>query len=683
VHSKRIQVILGTINTLPIGLNDEEIEKYYHLAYRPTLRCLYHYPKLNFTMHYSGVLLDWIDANHSEFIAALGEMTQGRHTEILVGAQFDPIMPLIPKPDRLGQIELMTTNLRKLFGRRYRGAWVSQQIWDPEIASSYNAAGVEYAFLDDYHFARAGFEARDMLCPCITEDLNKPLTVFPVSNHFRQRFWLTEPADLIKEILDLASDQPDQVLTILIDGEAGAWAADGEEAGRTAWLTEFLDLVQEKQQQGLIDTVLPSKYLRKPAERSRGYFPPTVWDEMQIWSKGPEARFNYAANLGNLTPGINRLGYFFGKEVRQSMAHYQECNHLYCKMQYVHSLVNQIRGDKYRKQVAREELWRGQHHAPYWHGGIGGIYHNRLRKAAYSSLLRAEKHTREKGIFAPSLSVLDYDLDGLQEIMFQGNEINAYLHLRGGILFELDYMLQPFNYLDTMSRYPEVYHMPEHEAEGYDSYHRRGFVDHVLAVGATIDDFNRAAFEDLADLYQHHYQIDDLKRESNVVRLSGQSMLGPGGSLGRIGIKKQYSFIKSQIQVAYTICNTGTTAIDAVFSPELNLGFQSCDVKDLRVYRKESRTKAEEMGPGLRELPQSQEIYFEDLLNRAAIHCQASPACEWWSVPVYTIHAEDVWWVSSYQSNCLLPRWPLKLEPAQCVEFSFTLSIAKLKAPVA
>jgi hypothetical protein len=281
------------------------------------------------------------------------------------------------------------------------------------------------------------------------------------------------------------------------------------------------------------------------------------------------------------------------------------------------------------------------------------------------------------------VSVLDYDLDGLPEVLYQGHEINAYLHLKGGCLFELDYMLQPFNYLDTMSRYPEVYHLPEHEAEGYDSYLRKAFIDHFLSVETTIDDFNRAAFEDQAELVHCQYEIDDLKRDSNVVRLSAQSLVNSAGGMGQgqIGIKKQYSFVKSQVQVSYTICNTGASPVEAVFSPEINLSFLSCDVQDLRVYRKENRLRAEEIGPGLRELPLSQEVFFEDLINRTTIHCQVSQACDWWSVPVYTIHAEDGWWVSSYQSSCLMPRWPLHLEAGQCHEVNLTLSIARIKNP--
>lgn len=671
---KRIQLILGTVNSQALGAREEDIESTYQRAYRPALKTFYRYPQLNFTLYYSGVLLDWIDTVHSEFISALSEMMQTRRTELLVAGYYDPILPLIPKPDRLGQIEQMTTHLRKLFGRRPRGAWITQQIWEADIASSLKSAGVEYAFLDDYHFARAGFESRDMLRPCITEDQNKALTVFPVSNQFRDRFWKDSPASLVQEIIDLASETPGQVLSLLIDGEAGNWTGPEEEEGRGVWLNEFLGLILEKQQQRIIETVLPSKYMRKPAERSRGYFPATIWDEMQIWSRGPEARFTYAARLGMLTSGTNRLGFFFGKEIRQAMARYKESNLMYCKMQYVHSLVNQIRGDKYRKNAGREELWKGQNNSAFWHGRIGGIYHNRLRKTLYSNLLKAERHTREKGIFAPSLFILDYDLDGIQEILYQGTEINAYVHLTGGMLFEFDYMVQPFNYLDTMARYPEVYHLPEHEAAGYDSYLRKAFIDHFLDKDLNITDFSRAAWEDQSDFAHTQYHIDDLKREGNSVRLSASS--------GGLSIKKHYSFVKAQIQVNYQVTNTSSVRIETVFSPEINLSFMSCDIEDLRVYRKEGRARGEEIGPGPRELPPSQEVYFEDLLNRAVLHCQLSQAAEWWSVPVYTMHAENGWWVSSYQSSCLMPRFPLVLEPGQSFEVSINLSITRLRTTV-
>jgi len=39
---------------------------------------------------------------------------------------------------------------------------------------------------------------------------------------------------------------------------------------------------------------------------------------------------------------------------------------------YTHILINQLRGDKYRKRTAREELWKAQGCDGFWHIGDGG-----------------------------------------------------------------------------------------------------------------------------------------------------------------------------------------------------------------------------------------------------------------------------------------------------------------------
>jgi hypothetical protein len=109
-------------------------------------------------------------------------------------------------------------------------------------------------------------------------------------------------------------------------------------------------------------------------------------------------------------------------------------------MIYACALVNQMRGDKYRKRTAKEMIWKGQNHFPYWDAEGQGIRSNQTRKTAYSSLIEAERMTREKGIFKPSIVAADFDMDGLQEYLFQGDDLNAYTHRSGGILFEVDYI---------------------------------------------------------------------------------------------------------------------------------------------------------------------------------------------------------------------------------------------------
>ena len=41
-------------------------------------------------------------------------------------------------------------------------------------------------------------------------------------------------------------------------------------------------------------------------------------------------------------------------------------------------------------------------------------------------------------------------MDNSIEYLYQGSELNAYIHTRGGALFELDFLPASWNYLDTM-----------------------------------------------------------------------------------------------------------------------------------------------------------------------------------------------------------------------------------------
>ena len=150
-----------------------------------------------------------------------------------------------------------------------------------------------------------------------------------------------------------------------------------------------------------------------------------------------------AAERGQLPPPPG--GYF-----RQFFVRYPESALMYAKMMHTHVLVNQLRGDRYRKRAAQNELWKGQSHHAYWFGGSAGLHANAQRKAVYRSLIEAEKIIRATEIFAPSIIGVDFDADNGTEYLYQGSELNAYLHARGGALFELDFLPASWNYLDTL-----------------------------------------------------------------------------------------------------------------------------------------------------------------------------------------------------------------------------------------
>ncbi|MFW5994950.1 MAG: alpha-amylase/4-alpha-glucanotransferase domain-containing protein [Spirochaetia bacterium] len=685
-----VSVIFGTTNTLPVGTPSHTFERVYQRSYKPFLRLLYNTPGFPLTMHFSGTMLSWLDSAHSEFTDVLGEMTQRRQVELIGGAFYDPVFSLIPAKDRLGQVESLTTLIRRRFGRRPRGAWITEQVWEPSLASTLRNSGIEYAFLDDYNLIAGGAPADELHMPCLTEDQGKTLLVFPTRASLLARIGVNDPADMIEELSRIAREQPGSVVSLMFDGTRYGTAED-KGAHEERWLERFIGHVNDNSD--WIAPTTPWRYTRRAAVRKRYYFPVTSFEEMMVWSMEPERQRCLLGIKEKLHYSREENGYLAGGYFRQFLTRYVESNLLYSKMQYTCVLVNQIRGDKYRKQAARHELWKGQCHQAYWHGRPGGIYQNNLRKAAYSSLIEAEKVTREKGIFIPSIVKVDFDMDGLDEYLFQGQELNAYVHHKSGALFELDYLARPWNYLDSFTRRPERYHEDYDETPPYDRYWRKAFIDHLLSDTATIDEFEHGRFDTLADLPSQYYEVPRYEREGGELGLETEAQLPDGG---RVAVRKEYTFERSKVVARITVSNSGRTTVKGWYGCEVNLSFASEDVDTLRVHvlpeadpasarknmarklltgREPADASVSEINPEKQVFSGVGTVVFEDLKNQVDLSVSMFESVECWSLPLRTRSLGDNGLTTTYQSSCLLPRWRLSLEPQQQSEFYLELRI--------
>ena len=670
---RNVRLIFGSTNSQPVGATDEEIEYVYQRSYKPFLRALYNAPQVPVTLHYSGQLLQWLEKHHSEYTDVLSEMVARKQTELLGGGFYDPVLSLIPRPDRLGQIESLTTYLRKRFGRRPRGTWITEHVWEPSLASTLKSSGMEYVFLDDYHFIAAGLSGDDLLRPCITEDQGKTVIVFPVCHDLQLVARQGLPEDAIAFMKARASDDPGQVFVLMDEGERyeEATRVDNGPTPRNLWLEHFVELLEENRE--WIDVVLPAVYLKEQRPRTRGYFPSASYEEMMYWSLTPERQEAYESLKRRFANGRN--GYIFGGYFRQFLTRYAESNLMYAKMQYTHVLVNQIRGDKYRKQAAREELWRGQCHAAYWHGNHGGIYSNRLRKNVYRSLIEAEKKTRERGIFIPSVVTVDFDMDGVDEYLYQGQDLNAYVHTEGGVLFELDYLPISWNYLDTLARRRESYHTPDVEALGYDRHPRKSFVDHFFDAEATVDDFYRAAAPERGTFVDAMYERADGKRDTHVVALSASATVRAHDADHVVEMTKRFRFERAALEVDYTIENASAERLKTIFAPELNFAFLSQDADSLRLFVSAGKAKPREIGPQTQCIPAAGTLRLEDLVNGTTLSLSLSLSSEGevWIAPVETVSNCPEGLETRYQSTSVVPRFAIDLDPG--ASYSTTLSI--------
>jgi alpha-amylase/alpha-mannosidase (GH57 family) len=114
----RLRLALVFHDHQPIGNFDGVFEGAYQDSYAPLLELLKDYPDLPMVLHTSGSLLEWLVANHPEYIERVREFAERGQLEILGGPFYEPIMSCIPRRDRIGQISMYTEYLERHFGTR-------------------------------------------------------------------------------------------------------------------------------------------------------------------------------------------------------------------------------------------------------------------------------------------------------------------------------------------------------------------------------------------------------------------------------------------------------------------------------------------------------------------------------------------------------------------------------------
>jgi len=671
----KIKLIFGTCNAVPSGETEFQFENAYQKAFKPFITAIYNHPEILSTLYYAGPLLEWLEKKHPEFHTVLGELISRKNIEILGGGYWEPMLPLIPTPDKVGQIEVMTTYLRKKFGKRSHGGWIPGQIWEMHLASSLRASGMDYVFLSEQAFPRVSEFRPD--APVIAENQGKTILVFPIMESLTSQFLKIPPEHIVDKLGKLETGRDREVVvTLILDGLT--LGADGRHTVcyEEKWLERFFDAVVGAK--NWLECVHPGRYLRNTdLPRRKLYIPAPTYDALMQWSREsqPDRNKPGVADVSDSLSGAE-IGNSFRDRPKASyrdfLAIYRESGFLYAKMMHVEVLSNQLRGDKYRKKNAKEELWRGQEHYAYWHGPNGGIYDSRLRHSAYSALIEAEKATRERGIFKAALVSVDFDMDGNKEYLYNGLNFNAYVHPVGGVLFELDYLPVSRNYLATFSKHRENYHPRGTVERGYDSYPRHAFLDHILDPGEKLTDFERGSHRKLSELPGKQYRTLDLERDPPSVSLGCNALLDGNEALG---IRKTFSFRRGSLMVQYTLSNLSRGKLTFLWGSEINLAL-SDDAEMRSVFLNVD----EPVAGGVQERGSGEEVDSWSVLDRergVMMDFQLSETAELWRFPVFVDYRAGGGLRRTYQSNFFMPRWLIDLEFNSAKSLGITMKIGR------
>lgn len=462
-----LRLILALHNHQPVGNFDGVFEQSYQESYRPFLDVIADYPEIPFSLHTSGSLLEWLEQRHPEYIERVRGLVERGQTEIIGGAFYEPILANIPRRDRIGQIQLYTQHLERLFATSVRGMWMPERVWEQSFAGDLTAAGIQYTILDDHHFRSAGMSQEQLFGYHVTEDEGRLLAVLPGSERLRYLIPFRTPEETIEYLRGIAESCEDAVVIFGDDGEKfGTWPDTHKHVYEDGWLRRFLDVLRENS--SWLHVTTPKEALANVRPQGLFYLPDASYREMTEWVLDSDAQqdLHRLAHIEGDDNWKRLLQFARGGFWRNFRVKYPESNEMYTRMLEISTRLAQAEqhGNYDTDQLLqiRQHLYRGQCNCSYWHGAFGGLYLPHLRNAVYDSLIAAdnqlEQLTREADKWV-DVTTGDYNLDTQDEVRLSNQRMAAYFSPSvGGHLYEWDIRDCRVNLLATLNRRKEPYH---------------------------------------------------------------------------------------------------------------------------------------------------------------------------------------------------------------------------------
>jgi len=587
-----LRFVFGVHFHQPVGNFDHVFQQHLRDVYRPLVEHLAEHRFFPFALHVSGPLLEWLEAHDSAYLDLLGRLAADGRIELLLAGFYEPVLAALPRADRVEQIGWMRAAIRKRFGVDAAGLWLTERVWEPDLAADLADAGVRYVLVDDRHFLVSGFERDELYAPFWTESDGKRVALFPIDERLRYLVPFKPPATIATYLRELrAAGRPLAVLAD--DGEKfGGWPGTHDWVYRRGWLVQFLEAMAALVADGDVRLTTPSAALAEVPSAGLAYLPTASYREMEGWALPPAA----AARLVTLERDLGEArvagpdgALVRGGHWRNFLVKYPEANRMHKKMLALSALCRE-RGNP---AAPRRAIGRAQCNDAYWHGVFGGLYLPHLRAAIWQNLALAECELRRGEEVA--VERLDLDGDGAEEIWVHSASFSAVVSPRRGGAIEEYTLFEPgINYADVLTRRREAYHEPAlaqpgdaREGAAFDgtpSIHdlehtsrlerlppidpadRALFVDRVLSGDVTLDKYSSGSFQPLASWARTPFDVT-LDRTAHAVELllrPAQNAVPPGL------LEKRMTFAQSgRLTVGYR-WDPATFPPDVFFCPEIS-----------------------------------------------------------------------------------------------------------------
>jgi alpha-amylase len=667
----KLRFALTLHNHQPIGNFDHVIEQAYEESYAPFLDVAERFPEIRFSLHVSGCLMDWLVRRRPEYVDRLRRSAASGQVEILGGGCYEPILPMIPQRDRVGQIRGYTERLRETLDCDVRGMWLAERVWEPSLATDVVDAGMEFTILDDYHFLRAGVPSEALFGSYTTEDQGRVLRVFPGSERARYMIPFHEVSEVLEYFRAIHQRASDALIVFADDGEKfGTWPNTKAHVYERGWLQRFFEALCDNRE--WIDVCTLSEALEALPPVGHVYLPECSYREMTEWSLEPGDQIERAQCLAAIEGqpwGAAAKKFIGGGSWRNFKVRYPETREMYARMMEVSRRLEDLvarRAEAFgdaRVHQAREAMYRGQCNCAYWHGAFGGLYLPHLRTAVYHNLIHADNQLlaveAESGDGVATAAAADWNLDGREEVKLSDDALAAYAapH-KGGQIYELDVRGVAVNLGATVARRREAYHdkifgaadgTEAGEARsihngvrvkpsalgatiGVDVFPRKLLVDRFLPEEATAEEYREDRCCDLGDFHWRPYDVQLVER-----RPWPRVMMARDGSIdgrpARVQKEIALSERKGRVRVRYHL--SGPPRRRPIrFVVEWNVGALASGVDDRYVLAADGR-RIGRIGDVL-ELAAGPQVALVDEWIGIKVSIGASQPFEAWLSPIET-----------------------------------------------
>lgn len=643
----------------------------YTKSYEPFLNVLERYPRVKVIMHYSGSLLEWLLKNKPDFINRIKSLVKKRQITLLTGGFYEPIFPVIPDCDKIGQLGLLTEFIKNYFEYNPKGLWITERVWQKDLADLFLNLGLEYSIVDENHLRKAGVPREDIGG---YYKLHNGFKVFASSKLLRYIIPFADMNEIARHFRKLCTQKGSKCIVFADDGEKfGFWPYTYEWVYKKRWLEKFFEFLSDDKSPAR--TITFQEALDKFAPSGEVDIPPSSYSEMMEWSKGD---FN---NFFKIYPEANIM--------RNRMLDVSE------RIKDADSQIASTSKQKSLIESARRELYKAQSGCAYWHGVFGGLYLSHLRAGIYKHLINAQKLLDELSVCEKVfLKTCDLDGDKDEEIIIGNKYIDLYIKpQRLGSIFELDNKKKSCNMINIITRKHESYHsklfgrkksslkdieksiqndkyINIHDVLGlkdkglkkfliYDKDKKNSMLDYFFGSKYSFRDFLRGDQKNLIEISNGPDKIDKIIDKDFIsFMLEKKENIKFGNSVFPIYIKKEFTVSNSpEFYIEYTIKNLSREKLTTTFATEFNWSFMN------KYFLK------------MRDFKQIDSFLLRDEWSDIEIRYRFNEFLRLWTTPIYTLNETEKGLAKTYQYLCMLFQKPILLRGDESKKLNITVTV--------